>query len=234
MQQGWKQKKHPPKNPSSIIPTRSGSLRSGCQQEDLLLDDLQKAERVSPTATHFSGSSQWSPLYKDGEPPGWERTSLQQFERMPEEAACSCFHYPGCCSGCWAGWFHSSQCSSDAVVSAVQGRNHPGKWLLHHLKGIWLWESRATWRGWDSLLVHFPLLHFLTSCRKKHGMRLPPTSYSQTNCDSPEKLMPLNPLDERTSSTFCPLQSSISEQAFKFYGPRRGRLLFLLHIWWLW
>ena len=30
-------------------------------------------------------------------------------------------------SGGGAGWFHSSQCSSDAVVSAVQARNHPGK-----------------------------------------------------------------------------------------------------------
>lgn len=30
-------------------------------------------------------------------------------------------------SGGGAGRFHSSQCSSDAVVSAVQARNHPGK-----------------------------------------------------------------------------------------------------------
>lgn len=30
-------------------------------------------------------------------------------------------------AGGGAGWFHSSQCSSDAVVSAVQARYHPGK-----------------------------------------------------------------------------------------------------------
>lgn len=48
---------------------------------------------------------------------------------------------PASQAGGGAGRFHSSQCSWAAVVSAVQARNHPGKWLLHHLKGIWLGES---------------------------------------------------------------------------------------------